>query len=184
MTPQNNRVPLNPKSNLCFPVLRQGNRPSPRTSCTKQLYCSNVKQKYLSLKANRADPDPNQADLSDLSLAAHCWQWAGYGSLLTIATPEPWKKSAVFAAAIEERLRGESQCLWCSDPHHSFKPCALPLPSLLSQLKQRTGLPRTSSLTPHPPLSPFFCFWCCSGRSNPRSVKTWTAFLEQHIKFC
>lgn len=84
--------PLNPRSNLCFPVPRHGNRPPPRISCTKQLYCTNMKQKYLSLQENGADPRHRQS--RQMPWAGQCWGgWAGYGSLFTIAISEPWKIS-------------------------------------------------------------------------------------------
>lgn len=63
--------PLDPKSNLCFPMLRLGNRP--RTSHTKQEYRSNVKQIHLSLHANRADPE--QADVPGSTLLRLSWIW-------------------------------------------------------------------------------------------------------------
>lgn len=72
---------------------------------------------------------------------------------------------------------------WCSDLHESFKPCALLLPSLLSQLEQQVCFPRICLIAPHPSLSPF-CSSCSSGRTNLRSAKTWASFLGQLIKFC
>lgn len=73
---------------------------------------------------------------------------------------------------------------WCFNPCESFKPCALPLPSLLSQLEQQAGFPRISPLVPHPSLSPFLCSSFSSGRSNLGSAQMWTSFLEQRIKVC
>lgn len=101
---QQSRVfPLNPKSNLSFPMLRQGNRPLPRTSHPKQLCCSSMKQKHVSLHTNRADPRPQ---------AGRCARQHTAESQLDMAhcSPQlyqrPERKSAFFAVAIQERLRG------------------------------------------------------------------------------
>lgn len=73
-------------------MLRQGDRPPPKISCPKQLYSTNVKQKYFSLQENRADPRHRQS--RQMPWAGRCWGgWVGYGSLLTITVSEPWKIS-------------------------------------------------------------------------------------------
>lgn len=174
--------PLNPNSNLCFPMPRQGNRPPPRISCKKAtvLYQCEAKIPLTSRKQSRPKAQAKQADAVGRTLLRRMsWVW------LTAHDSYFRALKNQFALLLPPRRGWKvNTAAWCSDPHKNFKPCALPLPSLLSQLKQRGDFPRISPLVPHPSLSPFFCSSSSSGRNNLVSVKTWTAFLDQHIKFC
>lgn len=139
-------------------------------------------KKNIPLQENWADPRHRQS--WQMSWARYCWgSWAGYGSLLTVTISEPWKISLLSWCHPGETRRWRP-LLGAPISHKSFKPCALLSPSLLSQLEQQTGFPRTSPLAPHPSLSTLFCSYCSSGRSHLGLDKTWTSFLVQHINFC
>lgn len=157
-------------------MLRQGNRPLPRTSHPKQPYCSSVKQKYLSLCANRADPRPQAGRCprqhtaeSELDLA-HC-------SPELFQRPEK-KRNQVSSLLLCRRgweVKATAYGALTSIKTSNPMPCHCH-PSCLNWNSKLIS-PRFLPWLPHPPLSPFFCFSCCPGRSNPGSAKTWTAFL-------